>query len=198
MWWYTTGPFSFLPIHAAGVYVPEGSTSVADFVVSSYAPTLGVLLRSESRDLPLKATVVLQPEGPSRRPLVLASDELASITKHVQSDDLHVLDASEAQVTPFGVFSQLDDVSILHAVCHEHRNPRDPLDSGLILRNGQNWSLLMVQHLTQRSSTGASLAFLNTWDDITAGEISDNGFETLSLAASLLFAGFHGVVGTMW
>ncbi|KAK0214580.1 hypothetical protein IW262DRAFT_1466357 [Armillaria fumosa] len=45
LWWCTTGPLAFLPIHAAGDYrTNEPGTKMSDYVVSSYTPTLTILL----------------------------------------------------------------------------------------------------------------------------------------------------------
>ncbi|KAF8891114.1 CHAT domain-containing protein [Gymnopilus junonius] len=55
IWWCPTGPFAFLPIHAAGIYYHGKSTPgtcLADFAVSSYIPTLSTLTRLRSRDDP--------------------------------------------------------------------------------------------------------------------------------------------------
>ncbi|KAG6370013.1 hypothetical protein JVT61DRAFT_12531 [Boletus reticuloceps] len=52
IFWCPTGPFVFLPIHAAGLYGTQYSSpghKVFDFVVSSYVPTLTVLAPSNCR-----------------------------------------------------------------------------------------------------------------------------------------------------
>ncbi|KAF8547177.1 hypothetical protein OG21DRAFT_1366082, partial [Imleria badia] len=51
IFWCPTGPFVFLPIHAAGLYGTQHSQpghKVSDFVVSSYAPTLSILAPSSN------------------------------------------------------------------------------------------------------------------------------------------------------
>jgi len=47
--WCPTGPFAFLPIHAAGIYLDERTESISDYVISSYTPTISSLLT----DIPL-------------------------------------------------------------------------------------------------------------------------------------------------
>src|ERR1700675_2119693 len=42
--WCPVGPFTFLPIHAAGLYNTEMTETVSDYVVSSYVPTLSALI----------------------------------------------------------------------------------------------------------------------------------------------------------
>ncbi|KAG6371295.1 TPR-like protein [Boletus reticuloceps] len=51
IFWCPTGPFVFLPIHAAGLYdakYSEPGHKVFDFVVSSYVPTLSILAPSRN------------------------------------------------------------------------------------------------------------------------------------------------------
>jgi hypothetical protein len=45
--WCPTGPFMFLPLHAAGIYDTNNTECCADYVVCSYTPTLTALLRAQ-------------------------------------------------------------------------------------------------------------------------------------------------------
>jgi hypothetical protein len=60
--WCPTGLFTFLPIHAAGCYDENLTIDCApDYFISSYTPTIGVLLAEDSRPLPtFKMVVVIQ------------------------------------------------------------------------------------------------------------------------------------------
>ena len=77
IFWCPTGPFAFLPIHAAGFYDTQHSqpgNNVSDFVVSSYVPTLSILALSPntssapSGDLRLLAVRQPPSDGLSRLP----------------------------------------------------------------------------------------------------------------------------------
>src|ERR1700722_5675254 len=69
LWWCPTGPFSFLPIHAAGIYDTKGTESVFDYVVSSYTPSLKSLLSDHPPiNEQFKVAVVIQPDTPSENP----------------------------------------------------------------------------------------------------------------------------------
>jgi hypothetical protein len=46
VWWCPTGPFSFIPIHAAGPYSRSGGPDLTRRILSSYTPTLRLLLRT--------------------------------------------------------------------------------------------------------------------------------------------------------
>ncbi|KAG6371209.1 hypothetical protein JVT61DRAFT_9833 [Boletus reticuloceps] len=76
IFWCPTGPFVFLPIHAAGLYGTQYSSpghKVSDFVVSSYVPTLSILTRSLNFSVPpsddLRLLVVPQPPSDGQDPL---------------------------------------------------------------------------------------------------------------------------------
>ena len=44
IWWCCHGEFSFLPIHAAGIYHGDSQVCLSDFFISSYTPTVSALL----------------------------------------------------------------------------------------------------------------------------------------------------------
>jgi hypothetical protein len=45
--WCPTGAFAFVPVHAAGISEGPNREYCADYVVSSYTPTLASLLRAQ-------------------------------------------------------------------------------------------------------------------------------------------------------
>ena len=69
IWWYLTGPLSFLPIHAAG---PGRGVDVSQLVVSSYVTTLQSLYTAsmqrlgEKSENHVKLLVIGQPETPGQ------------------------------------------------------------------------------------------------------------------------------------
>ncbi|KAJ7463598.1 hypothetical protein FB451DRAFT_1492996 [Mycena latifolia] len=73
LWWCPTGPLTFLPIHAAGLYGDNGRDCVSDYVVSSYTPGLASLL-----DRPLQTGTVQDDPGDTTsdmKSLTLASHQ---------------------------------------------------------------------------------------------------------------------------
>ena len=89
------------------------------------------------------------------------------------------------------VVSHLPKASIAHFACHE-QNTQNPFDSALLLQDGQ----LKISQIMQQSMQNASLAFLSACE--TAMGYENLPDESIHLGAALLFAGFHGVVATMW
>jgi hypothetical protein len=66
LWWCPTGPFTFLPIHAAGMYNDGEPQCVSDYVVSSYTPTISALLSDVPVSDPFKMMVVIEPNTPGQ------------------------------------------------------------------------------------------------------------------------------------
>ncbi|KAJ7728702.1 CHAT domain-containing protein [Mycena maculata] len=196
LWWSPTGPFAFLPIHAAGIYGDLTSDCVLDYVVPSYTPTLTALLDPPTQTTAsFKMMAVIQPDS-RVAPLPGTRAELRKIQQRVPSQWLKAVgDNTEATVA--GVLAILPQSSLAHFACHGIQDNINPLDSGLVLA-GEN--LLKVSEImraweTEKKST-MSLAFLSACETAKGDdEVPD---EAMHLAASFLFAGFRGVVATMW
>ncbi|KAJ7438156.1 CHAT domain-containing protein [Mycena latifolia] len=197
LWWCPTGPFTFLPIHAAGIYDTDGTDCVSDYVVSSYTPTLaGLLDPPVHAATTFKMTVVAEPNAPNCSPLPGTEAEAIKIKSRVPNQWLTCLRST----TRSKVVEHLQESSIVHFACHGIQDSYNPLDSGLRLSDGR----LKVSQIMQRPENAAidtmnnamSLAFLSACE--TAKGHGKTPDEAMHLAASLLFAGFRGVVATMW
>ncbi|KAJ7627288.1 CHAT domain-containing protein [Roridomyces roridus] len=202
LWWCPTGIFTFLPIHAAGIYDDKtGTDCVSDYVISSYTPTLTALL--DRPPVPpetdtLKMSVIVEPHAPNCAPLPGTLTELSIISKRIPSSELTVIHSGTGEQ----VMQHLRQSSIVHFACHGVQDANNPLDSGLILSDGR----LKVSRIMQRGAedslssegkgTGMLLAFLGACE--TARGEKGTPDEAMHLAATLLFAGFRGVVATMW
>ncbi|KIM73862.1 hypothetical protein PILCRDRAFT_80603 [Piloderma croceum F 1598] len=191
--WCPTGPFAFLPVHAAGFYYGEMTERVSDYIVSSYVPTIGTLLRvltptsTLSATNPFRMMAVIQPQT-----LSYANQELENIAARVPNKCLVKLGIPGTPGTVNEVLSHLSVVSIAHFACHGEQNKQKPLESSLILEDGR----LNVSRIMQQSIPNASLAFLCACE--TAMGHEDLPDEAMHLGATLLFAGFRGAVATMW
>ena len=131
--------------------------------------------------------VVIQPET-----LPCTVQELQKIETHVPSKSLVKLGTPAAPATVEKVVSHLSHASVAHFACHGQQNAGNPLDSALILEDG----LLKVSRIMKQSLPNASLAFLCTCETATGDENLPD--EIIHLGATLLFAGYRGVVATMW
>ena len=132
--------------------------------------------------------VVIQPDTPDQNSLPCTLDELQTIEGHVPDNDLVKLVHGSVKEA----ISHLSTVSMAHFACHGEQNTQNPLESALLLQDGP----LKVSQIMQKPMPNASLAFLNACETAMGdGNLPD---EAIHLGATLLFAGFRGVVATMW
>ncbi|KAI0917787.1 hypothetical protein AcV7_007105 [Taiwanofungus camphoratus] len=197
LWWCATGPFAFLPIHAAGIYNPEDGEleCVSDYVISSYTPTLSTLLLPPAASANVfKMFVAIQPEIPNEPRLGLphTREELTAIRGCVPTEGLVTLGTPDAPTSVQAVLDQISNASIVHLACHGRQFPNDPLKSSLLLTDGA----LEVSQIIKQPTPHALLAFLSACETAMGDEELPD--EVIHIAATMLFAGFRGVVATMW
>ncbi|KAF8154290.1 CHAT domain-containing protein [Crassisporium funariophilum] len=189
--WCPTGLFAFLPIHAAGSYNEGDIDCVSDYVVSSYTPTIGVLLEGDnpnaasSQDFEMMAVV-----DTSRLPS--ARSELENIRRRVPNDCLVQLGIPGVPAQVEAIISHLSTASIVHFACHGKQNRSKPLDSALVVEDGE----IIISRIIQQPLPNGSLAFLCACETAMGDENLPD--EAMSLGACLLFSGFSRVVATMW
>ena len=170
-----------------------------DYAISSYIPTIGVLLDQTSKppscsktDIanPFKMLVIVQPKS-----LRYTLNELRVIQGHIPSDALVVLGhpPSTPLATVYEVLRHLSTASIVHFACHGKQSLGNPLESALLLENNEK---LSVESIVRHDMRNAQLAFLCACE--TAMGESKIPDESMHLGAALLFAGFEGVVATKW
>ncbi|THH15951.1 hypothetical protein EW146_g4607 [Bondarzewia mesenterica] len=189
LWWCSTGPFAFLPVHAAGIYNVKGSLrSAFDHMVSSYTPALNFLLAPTPLNTdPFKMLVVIQPKA-----LPHTREELRKIEGHVPSQFLVKLGVVGAPSSKEVVLANLRDVSIAHFACHGRQDLKRPLESAVLLEDGP----LEVSRIMAQPMPNASLAFLCACQTATGDSTLPD--EAIHIAATMLFGGFRGVVATLW
>ncbi|KAJ6484145.1 CHAT domain-containing protein [Mycena sanguinolenta] len=194
LWWCPTGPFAFLPIHAAGIYDEDSVDFASQYVISSYAPTVTALLDAPTHTTAsFQMSAIIQPDAPGCTPLPGTTEELEKITRHVSTTWLTVL----SRPTRKQALDQLPKSSIAHFACHGIQDGSEPLNSGLMLADGRlKVSEIMKSDDGDSRQRGMSLAFLSACETTKGDKATPD--EAIHLAASLMFAGFHSVVGTMW
>jgi CHAT domain-containing protein len=200
--WVPTGPFTFLPVHAAGIYSGHADKHdcCSNYVVSSYAPTLSALLRARqqlSEATPRTSLTMIAAaahQSPGMTQLDSVKDEIRTVCSHARDAGIHVVElgAISAAATIADVSAALPDASIVHFACHGVQDALDPLESRLCLGDGG----LSVRELMRLRVPHARLAVLSACETAKGdGAQPDQG---MHLAATLLFCGFPAVIGTMW
>ena len=201
IFWCPTGPFVFLPIHAAGFYDTWQSQprhKVFDFVISSYVPTLNVLAPSLDPDVAssgdLRLLAVPQPpsDGLPQLPGVATElERIRAVIRNSPSARMTLLESSVGTVEE--VLSLMNEADWVHFACHGIQDTASPTESGLCLADRRR---LKISDIIALSRPRGGLAFLSACQTAMGDEgLSD---EAIHIAAGMLFAGYAGVVGTMW
>ncbi|KAF8132578.1 TPR-like protein [Boletus edulis] len=201
IFWCPTGPFVFLPVHAAGLYGTQYSSpghKVFDFVVSSYVPTLTILARSPDPSVPpsddLCLLVVPQPSSDGQSPLRGVAQELRHIRTVVGNSPSACTTLIQSSVgTVEEVLGLMKNADWVHFACHGIQDLTKPTESGLCLADGRR---LKVSDIIGLSRSRGGLAFLSACQTAMGDE--DLTDEAIHIAAGMLFAGYGGVIGTMW
>jgi CHAT domain-containing protein len=191
----------FLPIHAAGFYDAQNwrpGHKVSDFVISSYVPTLSILAPSPNPDVAtsgdFRLLAVRQPpsDGLSRLPGV--DTELEHIRAEIEESHLASTTLLESSVgTVEEVLGLMKEADWVHFACHGIQDAISPTSSGLCLADRRR---LKISDIVSLSRPRGGLAFLSACQTAMGEEgLSD---EAIHIAAGMLFAGYGGVVGTMW
>ncbi|KAJ6579079.1 CHAT domain-containing protein [Mycena vulgaris] len=189
--WCLTGPLTFLPLHAAGIYTPSTTLSISDFVVSSYTPNLTTLLYARARTAPRspsRVAIVSQPNTPGQAPLPGVTKEVSALKKHFP--DALNLDGVHATVLP--VLDAMKACGWVHFACHGLQATHDPMQSAFALHDGQ----LPLSQIMAASLSHADLAVLSacqtaTGDQMLAGEAAH-------LAGGMMAVGYRSVIATLW
>ncbi|KAJ7227038.1 CHAT domain-containing protein [Mycena pura] len=186
IWWLPTGPFSSLPIHAAGNYQgPEESLNcTGNYVVSSYIPTLNSLLDSSPQlsTEPFQMLAVIQSNASGHPPLPYTKEELECIRRHIPGGLLQVYGIPDRPADVQTVLAKLPAASI---------NPYSPLKSSLIMKEP-----LEITELMQLQVPYASLVYLSACQTAMGDDKLPD--EVINLAVAFLFVGYRSAVATLW
>lgn len=198
----STGSFAHLPIHAACDLVKTQTEMLSHYAVVSYTPTLSILFHARRSLQPLRkheARVLLAAvsRGFQWNTLHCAEEEAHAIRSVIPPHSfLHWsgLSAEHNSEKPDAdnVLRKLPDANILHLSCHGYQSKQDPLASGFVMTD----RMLTVEELMALHLPRSLFAFLSACE--TAKGDEDQPDEVVHLAATLLFAGFKSVIGTMW
>lgn len=130
-------------------------------------------------------------------PLPGTEEELARIEDQVPQQWLNSLGRT-SQATVEAALVHLRESSIVHFACHGIQDRKNPLDSGLLLTDGRLKvsEPMRANDNVKSQQKNMTLAFLSACETAKGDDKVPD--EAMHLAATLLFAGFRGVVATMW
>lgn len=186
-----------MPIHAAGIYSDDDEPidCIFQYAVSSYCTSPQDLLHPPPPiHQDFRMTAIIEPEAPCASILPATLQELKKIKKHVPHQ--HLITHVGLKDTPTQTDDLVSDIqrsSIVHFGCHGMQNLDNPLGSYLLLSGGK---LTMSKIIKECRVANGALAYLSACE--TAKGDGAQPDESLNLVATMMFAGFRSVVGTMW
>jgi len=198
IWWCPTGPLSYLPIHAAGIYgnekTPLGSC-VFDYVVSSYTPTITTLLNkikeaSIANQSSTGLLLINQPSTPGQSLIPATKLETHRLKDLIEPLPKSLLLENDS-ATVIQVKEEMKTHSWVHFACHAIQDIAEPLKSGVQLHDGR----LEVLEIIKQKIPNADLVFLSACQTSTGDEKLPD--EAMHLAAGMLAAGYRSVVAAM-
>ena len=135
-----------------------------------------------------------QPPSDGQSPLPGVHTELEHIKATIRNSPSAQTTIVEPSVgTVEEVLAQMKETHWVHFACHGIQDNKNPTDSGLCLADQRR---LTLSDMTSLSRPRGGLAFLSACQTATGGkDLSD---EAIHIAAGMLFAGYRGVIGTMW
>jgi CHAT domain-containing protein len=194
--WWPSGDFALLPLHAAGIYEGDDPACAANYIVSSYTPSLSALIKSRKDFKPIRreALEVLlfsEASAPGLSHIPSVEDEVQMVAGILTSTSASVVNDVHSPPMVDSVLEQAPSAHVLHLACHGHQH-EDPLKSCFPLHDGR----LTISALMDLKLPKAMLAYLSACE--TAKGDKKQPDQAVHLAASMLFCGFRSVIATMW
>ncbi|KAF8138812.1 TPR-like protein [Boletus edulis] len=188
IFWCPTGPFVFLPIHAAGLYDTQHSLPGYKVILAP-SPNPSA---EPSGDLRLLTVRQPSSDGLSRLPGVHKElEHIKDVLRNSPSARTTLMESSLGTVEE--VLGMMREADWVHFACHGIQDAASPTESGLCLADGRK---LKITDMLGLSRSRGGLAFLSACQTAMGDE--DLTDEAIHIAAGMLFAGYGGVVGTMW
>lgn len=190
IWWIPTFVAWKLPLHAAGIYEPGGDKLLNRFI-SSYTPTLSLLIRSikpRTDPRPARLLVVTVPVAEKEQKLTSLDEEVRKIWDLAPG----LTHLNDRNATRTSVLSSIIDHSWVHFACHGHQDLNQPFESRFVMTGEP----LRLNHIIKDNIDCAEFAFLAACHS-ASGDLRAPD-ESIHLAAGMQFVGYRGVVGTMW
>ena len=202
IWWYPTSKFTMLPFHAAGPH-RTSEKNLMDIYVSSYAPSLSALLRARERTGSQKeacgtssvisfAAVGQGLPGAGTKLGQLPEVEHEILIETGMPSDVKFEAVTGDAATIEGAIQAFRDHRWIHVVCHGAQHATRPFESWFAMGDGK----LTLMRIIQERYMNFEFAFLSACH--TAVGDASTPDEVLHLAAGMQFAGFNGVIGTLW
>jgi len=192
VWWYLTGPLTFLPVHAASP-VDQNQPGLPELLISSYIPSISSLTRAfKSPPAQFRILAVGQPKTPGYSPLPWVDKEIESVQKLCQDSPGSITTMIGEDATVYKVMASLPDHTAIHFACHSYQDEEYPFHSAFCLHNGP----LELSKLLGLNLSRVQFAYLSAC--LTSAGDANLPDECINLAAGMQFAGVRSVIATIW
>ena len=209
IWWCPTSKFTTLPLHAAGPH-RRGQKNLMDIYVSSYAPSLSALLRARDRLRSQRdsrsasgapSMISFAAVGQAHPSADTNLSQLPEVEHEIQRireetnmppDSVTFESVTGAAASTEGALQAFREHCWIHVACHGAQHATKPFDSWFAMGDGK----LTLMRIIQERFTNSEFAFLSACHTAVGDASTPN--EVLHLAAGMQFAGFNGVIGTLW
>ncbi|KAJ7937990.1 CHAT domain-containing protein [Mycena leptocephala] len=152
IWWCPTGPLAFLPIHAAGLYGEDHTfgSKLADFLISSYTPSLTALIQGyrpqSGFQAGLQLLAVTQPSAEGQSYIPGTHEEIRAIEQHAKGK-VSVLWLDKDMATIGNVQKGMKESRWVHFACHGVQSA-SPTESALLLAGSSRLTLSNIIDLS--------------------------------------------------
>ena len=208
IWWCPTSKFTILPFHAAGPH-RKSKKNMLDLYVSSYAPSLSALIRArdrvrarkQARNVSGTADMITFAAVGQRKPSPdIKLPELPEVEREIQRireqtgmpPDVKFEAVISDAATIAGAVQAFRGHRWVHVACHGAQHAKKPFESWFAMGDGR----LTLMRIIQERYTDSDFAFLSACHTALGDKSTPD--EVLHLAAGMQFAGFSGVIGTLW
>ncbi|KAF8992444.1 CHAT domain-containing protein [Cyathus striatus] len=191
VWWCLSGPLSFLPLHAAGIYgMGQKHECLMDIVISSYIPSLSAIMvarpTKEQFRPPSGILVVGNAHAPGLPAIPSVQSEAQEIQQICKENGVPMEAVLNESATPETVVYKMKDYSWIHLACHASQDLEKPMRSAFHLHDG---NLTLFQLLNEAICPRAEFAFLSA---------CQTAAESVHLASAMISAGYRSVIATIW
>lgn len=200
IWWCPTGRFNNIPLHAAGPFC-KGEKGLLNHYISSYTPTLSALLRCRKprhifNDKTLPRVFAIGQAAPAGGFVKLETvDEELDSLQSILAPAIPMTQMTGESATRSESLRAIHSSPWVHLACHGRQDVTRPLKSCFAMSDGP-LTLLDIVRAPSDSVQCSEFAFLSACHTAIGDHKAPD--EVVHLAAAMQFAGFRGVVGTMW
>jgi len=188
------GWLGLLPLHGAwrpDETKPTNRRYALDEITFTYAPSARALMEARQQAAARTCERLLAVDNPDGT-LRSASAEIQAALSHFPAEArLHLPGKQAARET---VRREMDAYDVLHFSTHGHADFNQPLQSGLLMAEGEH---LTLEDLFALRPEHPRLAILSACETGVPSDL-ENLDEVVSLPSGWMQAGIPGVVGTLW